>query len=181
MDDHEAMRATELGEAAYMEASFTGTTEDVKAALGMSAARIGGGVVTVMADDPTGGFWSRAIGLGMTEPVTESVVDEMIAFAAGAGAQSLVVQIAPNADGPWEQLLADRGIRPSAAWVKCAAPTQAVHANGHTDLRVAQLDPTDAAHYGDVIIEAFEMPTDSALPPWCASQVSIPGFQMYGA
>ena len=65
--------------------------------------------------------------------------------------------------------------------MKCAAPTHAVHASGHTDLRIARLDPTDAARYGDVLIEAFDMPTDSALPAWCASQVSIPGFQMYGA
>ncbi len=65
--------------------------------------------------------------------------------------------------------------------MKCAARAQDVHAETRTDLRITRLDPTEARAYGDVMIEAFEMPTDSALPAWCASQLGIPGFQMYGA
>lgn len=181
MDDREAMRATELGEAAYMEAAFAGTTPEVKAALGMSTTRIGGGVVTVMADDPTGGFWSRAVGFGITEPVTESIVDEVLAFARVADAKSLLWHIAPRADGPWEEILAARGSKPGQAWVKFAAPIEDVHAATATDLRIAPIELADARRYADLMIEVFEMPADSALPDWSASQVGIPGFQMYGA
>ena len=175
------MRATELGEAAYMEAAFAGTTAEVKAALGMSTARIGGGVVTVMADDPTGGFWSRAVGFGITEPVTESIVDDVLSFARDVDAKSLLWHIAPQADGPWEEILAARGVKPGQAWVKFAAPIEDVHADPATDLRIAPIDLADAHRYADLMIEVFEMPADSALPEWAATQVGIPGFQMYGA
>ena len=181
MDDHELMRATELGEAAYMYAAFAGTTAEVKATLGMNAALIGGGAVTVMADDPTGGFWSRVIGLGITEPVTRAVVDEVISFAREADAKSLVWQIAPKADGPWEEILTATGARPSAAWVKFAARTADLHPAATTDLRIAPVDPGDAQRWGEVMTEGFEMPMDSALPAWYGTLPSIPGFRTYGA
>ena len=181
MNDHEAMLATELGEAAYMEGAFAGTTSRVKDLMGMSTRRIGGGVVTVMADDPTGGFWSRVIGLGMTEPVTEAVMDDVLRFGGDAGAKSLVFQMAPAAAGPWEQILTDRGLIPRTAWVKFAAPVEAVHAEAGTDLRIAPLDRGDARRYADLMVEAFEMPADSALPEWVTTQVDLPNFHMYGA
>ena len=181
MDGHEAMRAAELGEAAYMEAAFAGTTAEMKSALRMSTARIGGGVVTVMADDPTGGFWSRVIGLGITEPVTASVVDEIISFAHASDASSLVWQIAPRAGGPWEELLAARGARASAAWVKFAARPQDLHADASTDLRIAPIGAADARRSGEVMTEGFGMPMDSDLPTWCGTLPGIPGFRAYGA
>jgi GNAT superfamily N-acetyltransferase len=181
VDDHEAMRATELGEAAYMEAAFAGTSSAVKSAMGMHTTRIGGAAVTVMSNDPTGGFWSRVIGLGITEPVTDSIVDDILAFAHDTGAKSLVWQTAPDAAGPWQKLLSDRGLTPGAAWVKFAAPIEEVHADPATDLRIAPLDLSDGRRYGDLMVDVFEMPKDSALSEWCATQLGIPGFHMYGA
>jgi len=175
------MRATELGEAAYMEAAFAGTTPEVKAALGMSTTRIGGGVVTVMADDPTGGFWSRAVGFGITEPVTDAIVDDVLTFAREADAKSLVWQIAPHADGPWESILTARGCEPRTAWVKFAARTQDLHAGATTDLRIAPIGESDARRYADLMIDVFEMPNETALTDWVQTQLRIPGFQMYGA
>ena len=123
-----------------MEAAFAGTTPEVKAALGMSTTRIGGGVVTVMADDPTGGFWSRAVGFGITEPVTESIVDEVLAFARVADAKSLLWHIAPRADGPWEEILAARGVEAGPGVGEVRAPIEDVHAATATDLRIATIE-----------------------------------------
>ena len=181
MDDHDLMRATELGEAAYMYAAFDGTTSEVKSALGMSSTRIGGGAVTVMADDPTGGFWSRAVGFGITEPVTDAIVDEVLAFAREADAKSLVWQIAPQAGGPWEEILTARGCEPRTAWVKFAARTEDVRADAVTDLRIARIGESDARRYADLMVDVFEMPKGTALTDWAETETRIPGFQMYGA
>ncbi len=115
MVDRDAMRATELGEAEFMFQMFACADDRSRSELRMAQQRLGAGEVTVMANDPTGGFWSRVVGLGIDEPVTGDVVDEAIGFARANDAASLLFQIAPEADGDWESLLRGSGDRPRAA------------------------------------------------------------------
>jgi GNAT superfamily N-acetyltransferase len=182
MDRLAAARATELGEAEFMFQMFDTADHTSRAALGMSAARIAGGEVTVMANDPTGGFWSRAIGLGIEQPVTAGVVDEVLEFASAAGARSLVFQIAPHVDGDWERLLADRGITPSANWVKFAGPGDLVP-TASTELRIGIIGRDDGANFARVMCTGFGMPLDSALPHWFGGLPGqdAAGFTTYGA
>ena len=108
MDETAAMRATELGEAEFVFRRLSDATDESKKRLGISTARIGGGVVTVMANDPTGGFFNVCVGLGQTEPLTEAILDEVIEFARGAGAPLVCFQVAPGADpARWPALFAD--------------------------------------------------------------------------
>lgn len=182
MVDREARRATELGEAEFMFQMFARADDRSRSALGMAQRRIGAGEVTVMAQDPTGGFWSRVIGLGVDEPVTAEVVDEAIDFARTNGAGSLVFQIAPEADGDWESLLQERGVTPGSAWVKFAGA--ATHrADVPTDLRVDLLGPQHGVEFAHVMCTGFGMPLDSALPGWFAGIPSWreAGFTTYGA
>ncbi|MGZ4436606.1 MAG: GNAT family N-acetyltransferase [Nocardioidaceae bacterium] len=176
------MLATELGEAEFMFAMFTAADDLTRHTLGMAQHRVGGGEVTVMREDPTGGFWSRAIGLGLTEPVTETVVDEVLGFAHEHGARTLVFQVAPGARGDWERLLAERGAQPGSAWVKFAGPAD-LAARTRTDLRVGPTTPEDADRFAHVLCVGFEMPLDSPLPGWFAqlARVRDTGFTTYGA
>jgi ribosomal protein S18 acetylase RimI-like enzyme len=182
IDPRAAMRAAELGEAEFMYQMFGAADEATRAALGMARARIAGGEVTVMSLDPTGGFWSRAIGLGIDEPVTASAVDDVLAFARAHGASTLTFQIAPEADGDWAALLAERGAKPSGSWVKFAGPPT-LDPNVHTDLRVDELGPADGDSFGRVMCLGFGMPMDSALLAWFAALPSHRevGFTTYGA
>ena len=182
VDRRAAMRATELGEAEFMYHSFAWADDASRAALGMAQTRVGGGEVTVMANDPTGGFWSRAIGLGITEPVTGAVVDEVLTFARDHHASSVIFQIAPEADGDWERLLAARGMSPGSTWVKFAGPAS-LRPAASTDLRVDVLGPSDGSLFARVMCEGFEMPTDSPLPGWFSRFPAQreAGFTTYGA
>jgi GNAT superfamily N-acetyltransferase len=182
MDQRAAMRATELGEAAFMYQMFATADDASRAALGMAQSRIGGGEVTVMADDPTGGFWSRAIGLGVDEPVTGEVLDRVIAFARDHRARTLIFQIAPGADGGWQPLLEERGATPGGTWVKFAGPAS-LAPRATTGLRVAPLGPEHGSQFAHVMCAGFGMPEDSALPGWFARfpALSDAGFSTYGA
>jgi hypothetical protein len=135
-----------------------------------------------MANDPTGGFWSRVIGLGIDEPVTGEVVDEAISFGREHGAAGLVFQIAPEADGDWESLLRDRGVTPSSCWVKFAAAA-APREDVETDLRVDRVGPEHGEEFARVMCTGFQMPLDSALPGWFARapRWGEAGFTTYGA
>src|SRR3954471_13956385 len=119
MDAYEAMRAAELGEAMYMRELWA--RADVtsrralglpppaappRRALGLAAEDVGGGCVLVMAEDPTGGFWNRTIGMGVTEPLSPEVVAAIHAVVRRHGGQGTVFQVAPEAEPDWwEDLL----------------------------------------------------------------------------
>jgi len=182
IDTAAGMRATELGEAEFMYQMFATADDASRAALGMAQARIGGGEVTVMADDPTGGFWSRAIGLGITEPVTGAVLDQVLDFARDHRAPSVVFQLAPAAEGDWEALLSARGATPSATWVKFAAPATLDPAVT-SDLRVDLVADADHDEFARVMCVGFGMPLDSPLPGWFRGVPgqAAAGFRAYGA
>ncbi len=183
MDADEAMRATELGEARFMHEMFVRADDRSRTELGMSQHRVGAGQVTVMANDPTGGYWSRAIGLGVLEPLTQRVVDEVLSFARDHGAGSVVFQVAPGASpSTWPDLLAANGAEPSGTWVKCAG-LPGERADVATDLRVDVLGPEQGEDFARVMCTGFEMPLDSALPGWFARMPGWgdAGFTAYGA
>ena len=179
--DQEQMQAAELGEAAYLEAMYAGTSVSTRAALGMAHTRIGSGVVCVMANDPTGGFFNRAIGFGVTEPLTEDVVEEITAFGRSHGAPVLVTQIAPGADpSNWEDVLARHGLVASVSWVKFLAPG-GFRVEASTDLDLEQVGPDLGKQFAHVMCAGFEMPLDSPLPDWFAEMPGMPGFTTYAA
>lgn len=179
MDTAAASRATELGEAAYLSAMFEHASPDVRRALGLSHGRVGGAVVTVMANDPTSGYWSRVVGLGFDEPVTETLIDGILDFARQHGARSLIFQISPWTAGAWEDVLSERGALPGTAWVKFAAELPVAHPAASTDLRIGRVGPDDAAEFAEVFICGFGMPDDPHLARWIAATASMPGFRGY--
>jgi GNAT superfamily N-acetyltransferase len=183
MSDRAAMQATELGEAEFVLQRVGLASPAVKERLGINTARIGGGIVSVMANDPTGAFFNVAVGLGQSEPVTPAVVEEVLAFATEAGAPALIFQIAPAADpGEWPELLTANGIAPSRSWVKFAARQSAAPAY-ETDLRLARIGPEQAEQFARLFVAGFEMPAGEGLEEWLVEMPTWTdhGFVTYGA
>lgn len=181
MSDREAMAAAELAEAEYLFALFDQAGDVTRDALGLRVRRIGGGVACILTDDPIVGYWSRVVGLGITEPITAALVDEMLDWARGHGAQVLGVQIAPDADGPWEQLLGERGLTAGRAWVKYASLMPMEQSPPATDLRIGPIGVDDAMDYGWAVVRGFGMRDNPHLAALFAGAVSTPGFRTYGA
>jgi GNAT superfamily N-acetyltransferase len=183
MVNREAVRAAELGEAEYMYRFFAQADDATRSALGMAQARIGGGEVTVMAHDPTGGFWNRTIGLGVTEPFTASVLEEVCDFVRGHGGPLTLFQLSPHADpAGGEDLLRNAGATPGSTWVKFAGDTRE-RPDVPTDLRIDLLAPEHGEAYAHVMCVGFGMPLDSPLPAWFAKAPAWrdAGFTTYGA
>jgi GNAT superfamily N-acetyltransferase len=136
-------------------------------ALGMDAFRIGGGVLTLMAKDPTGGYWNKAIGLGLTEPLAEAIVGEVCRLVATHGVTAMAFQVSPHArPAGWAHLLEQRGLTPGSTLVKYFGPAT-TPAPVTTDLRVARLGPEHATEFGRILRIGFDMPPDPALEAWC--------------
>src|ERR1700722_4093559 len=103
---------TEAGAYADCEAA---ASDAAKSALGTRQLRIGGGVALAMPNDPSG-FWSKALGLGFTEPVTAGLLERIIEFYRDCGMSAATLQLAPQVlPVDWADISAKLNISDSAS------------------------------------------------------------------
>ncbi|GAB3049741.1 hypothetical protein GCM10027053_05670 [Intrasporangium mesophilum] len=178
-----AVGLAETAEAEFMWAMHEGAPDEAKQVLGMASRRVGGGVALVMRHDPTGGFWNKALGFGVTEPVTAELVAELADFYRSGGAPAMVLQIAPSAlPADWDETCARHGIAAGNVWVKLLRPAEPALPEGQTDLHVDVVDRTSAADYARVFARGFEMPEEPHLLAMFGAVVTSGlGFTAYGA
>jgi GNAT superfamily N-acetyltransferase len=162
----------ELVEARANFAMNTAAPPSIREALGMAATRVDGGFVTVMRNDPLGGVWNRAIGLGLERPLTEEALDQVIAFAQDEGAPCLVVQVAPYAEPTdWPLLLESRGLTPSATWAKLVVASDSVPAPTDDPL-VEKLEPDSGDEFAHALAAGFGMAPDGPAHAWLSALAS---------
>ena len=105
------------------------------------------------------GFFNRVVGLGVTRPGMPEDVDAILEFYRGLGQTNVMVQIAPQAQptGLRDWLL-DRGFKQGRNWAKVWRATAEAPV-AKTDLRVQEIDATQADAFGAIVTAAFELPT----------------------
>lgn len=144
----------EASEAAVLESLLDGASAAVKTRLRLVTTRIGGAVVTSAAHDPTR-FWSRVLGLGLDQPVTEALVAEILAFYAANGNARATLQV-PRALLPedWDEICARQRLSPGASWYKLsrdARPAGPLPAGPE----VTPVGPADADEAARVLAQGF--------------------------
>lgn len=183
LDPPAALAIAETAEAQFMLALNEGAPAGARDALGMRSARVAGGVAVVMARDPTGGYWNKALGFGVTEPVTEQLVAELVELYASAGTPSLCLQVAPAAlPEDWDDICARHGILGESTWAKLLRPAATPATPARTDLRIGRVETRDADAYARVLAAGFGMPPEPHLLSMFAAAASGgTGFTAYGA
>ena len=181
----ETVAVAETAEAEFMYAFERGAPREAQEALGMEQARVGGGVVLVMAGDPTGGYWNKALGFGVTEPFTEDVARDVVDRYRRAGAPAGVLQLAPAAlPEDWEDVSGRLGIVAGNVWAKLLRPADEPPAPAHSDLEVGPLDPGEAEAWARLFARGFGMPEHPSLLAMFAEGASSgqrSGFRPFGA
>jgi hypothetical protein len=156
-----------------------GAPDAVRTALGIHGVRIGGGVAVAMTEDRTN-YWNKALGFGVAAPVTKAVVAEVCDFYREQRPPVAVLQFAPAAmPHDWDDIAAAAGLTPSSYWLKLGHDLTTVPARV-TDLRVGQVQPSQARRWAAVLLRAFGMPEDD-LTDLFASLVGRPGFRSFAA
>ncbi|MEW5809727.1 MAG: hypothetical protein AB1925_09750 [Actinomycetota bacterium] len=77
MTVYRLVERAERAEAEFYYQLISMAPEDCR--LGAATARLGGGVITSVRDDVTG-YWSNALALGLDEPITDTLVEQIIDF-----------------------------------------------------------------------------------------------------
>ena len=127
-------------------------------AFGDDAVHVGGAVCAVRTDIPEM-YVNRVLGLGVSEPATAAVLDEI---AAAYGSVRHTISVAPCArpDDLADELRA-RGYEPGHAWVKFCRPAADAYAPP-SDLRVERIGAERAADYVAVIAAGFGIAPETA-------------------
>lgn len=159
--DGRSARAERI-EAVAMHAFVTGLSADARRAFGMSSARLGGAEVLALAEDPTH-YWSKALGFGVTEPVTRELMTEVVRFYERSGAEGATIQIAPAAlPEDWPEIAEELGLEQRPSWVKLqrelTVPVDVPEVA--TGLRVGPVAEEDLAAWARVLFSGFGMPAD---------------------
>lgn len=170
----------EAAEAEFMYQYESSAPPATKQTLGIAAARIGGGVALSMRHDVTG-YWSKALGFGVTEPVTAELVDDLVAFYVAEKAPGAVIQIAPALlPHDWPEIARRRGLTPTSPWIKLFGAIEYVQTGHTTDLAVRSVDQVDFPRWAATTLRGFGMPT-AGLADMLAEALTHPGFRPFAA
>lgn len=158
----------EQQEARYFSDYFHAAGTGVVRALGLQHRSFGTACASVASSIDILAF-NRVIGIGIGESASPAQIDELIALYRDAGVPRFFVQLSPHAQPAQipDWLLA-RGFHAYNNWVKWLRPIAPLP-QGETDLRIEQIDGSEAETFARIIIESFEWP--QALAPLVAGTV----------
>lgn len=163
MTPEEVARIVEFGEAEAYADLYAATPADYAAQFGIGARRLGSALVFTAAafDIP---LFNRVVGLGLSEPATESMLDEALSHFGKLGVKNFAFQMCPAAR-PVEltEWLKARNLRPRDNWVKMRRglePPPVIQ----TELRVEVVGPERADDFSEIAAIAFGMPP--MMKPW---------------
>jgi hypothetical protein len=180
MPEDQLSRLAETAEAEFMYQYETMAPLSTQAALGIATARIGGGVALSMKNDVTG-YWSKALGFGFTEPITDQLVDRVIDFYRDEGSTGTVIQIAPALlPAEWPAICVRHDIRPDSHWFKLGCSIDDVEPGQKTDLRVSLVGPEDFSHWASAALRGFGMP-EEGLADMITASLAHPDFRPFAA
>src|SRR5437588_3148527 len=172
----EAARAIELAEMRAWADMYAAAPPDFAERAGIGTRMVGGALVTRWG--ATGRrYFSRAIGLGVVEPATEAVVDEIFAGYDGAGVDMFLLQSLPHCrPDEYEGWLRDRGLEPFDAQdrvVRGGEPldTAALPAYDR-ELVVERVGRDDADEWAEFLQRVYRLDTG----PWLQVLPERPGW-----
>lgn len=123
--------------------------------------------------------FNRVVGLGMSEPATESHLDDLVSYYRRRQIGRFFVQVCPAAspkDLPgW---LEKRGFSHHNNWVKLWRGVEPCR-RAESDLRVRRIGKEHAVSFARILVTSFEWPRP--LESWVAQTVGRPGWRHYMA
>jgi GNAT superfamily N-acetyltransferase len=178
--EDERIALAERVEAEFMYQYESMAPHPVNSQLGIAATRIGGGVLS-MRNDVTG-YWSKAVGFGVSEPVTSALIDEVLEFYRAESSPGAVIQISPSArPADWDQLAAARNFRAQDPWFKLMCRVEDFGAAVRTELRVGPVAKNDAREWAAVALRGFGMPEQGLGDMMATAAADHPGFRPFAA
>ena len=142
---------------------------------GLAHARLAGGECTLAAAMPGSRLLNHALGLGSEGRKANDSLEAVESFFGAHGGEAIVA--VPDGAAV-ESVLTTRGYEREYAWVKFARAASRPPPVS-CPLAIRAVDGSDAACMGELIVSAFDLPTDMAT--WFAALVGRVGWHCFGA
>jgi hypothetical protein len=122
-------------------------------------------------------MFNRVVGLGLNSPASKSTIERLVQRYRDKGVKNFAIQLSPDAQPPeLYQWMSELGLGVRDYWTKGYRPAD-LNLTVDTDLRVEQIDKSQANIFGEVACAGFEIPL--SLLPLIASPVGLPGWKHY--
>jgi hypothetical protein len=156
LSKHEIATIVETAEQTMWTVSWNSTPPEMQQALSMHFSTVGGASATVIEKFPIP-FFNRVVGLGIHQPATEALVDELITIYTQYDVQwavSLSPLAQPSDTADW---LTARGFKHTSNFAKMIRGNEPPPVIA-TDLRIERVEAHNAAVFAEINQRAFEMP-----------------------
>jgi GNAT superfamily N-acetyltransferase len=143
-------------------------------ALYPGARRVGGATLMKSELAPDSPMLNRVVGLGIEQPATEAIIDEISAAMDGV---RYFVAISPSArPAGVSEWLSARGFVPGWGWMQFTRSVEDAPA-AETNLRIELIGAERSADFARVLVHGFELPP--ALHDWARAVPAIPGWSAW--
>jgi hypothetical protein len=169
-------RLVEFAEAEAWANCYLCASPEIIAALGPRARRIGPAWITMLQKFDSW-FFNRIMAFGLDEAATESTLDEALRILESSGCGNYVVQLSPLAEPPeLPDWLNARGMARRGSWAKMYRGNEP-SPYAQTSLRIEHIGTEWAEAFGQIALDAFEMP--AVLLPFMSCNIGKPGWLHY--
>ncbi|MEU8359890.1 GNAT family N-acetyltransferase [Nonomuraea sp. NPDC048882] len=151
---------------------------EVRDALGITCARLAGGVLLSMREDPAH-YWSKALGFGFAGPVTTDLIGEICDFYRARSDPSADLQLAPSVLPPdWAKICAEHGLFQGTSSVKLARDLSLSVPVAPGGPPVERVDARGAEEWATMLMRGFDM-ADKPLVAMTAAFAALPRVRAY--
>jgi GNAT superfamily N-acetyltransferase len=179
MELKEKARIVESAEAALLAATFAAAPAVVIQGLGMKIFQLWGGVASIMVDDPTDGYCSRIIGMGIDRPITKDFLEAIDSLYISNNGANAILQVSPIASpADFSQLIEADGYK---KWFSVSKFLRELNdiPESETKLKVRELTVADANNYSRVYWAGFGISNPHFIL-WGASLFHQPDWRFFG-
>jgi GNAT superfamily N-acetyltransferase len=170
---------TEGLEAEFMFQYVSHASAEARHNLGIATKRAAGGVILSLRNDESR-YWSKALGFGFSEPITDELVEQVLDYYRSEDNSTAVMQIAPSVLPPeWDAIRARHGLVQTATIIKLACAIDDFRWHGRSDLTVEGVDDVDIDAWARVALRGFGMP--ESLATMVAAGTRSSGFHPFAA
>lgn len=122
---------------------------------------------------------NRVIGLGMSDTVSPTDIDEIIDFYRNAGSKRFFIQLSPHIpQDDLQEMLRAKGFRHHNNWAKLLRNADAPLPEVASKLTVKAVIPKDAETYGKMIYDSFDW-DDPRMLRWLTNTVGKEGYRQF--
>jgi hypothetical protein len=174
-DMREIARDIERVEASAWAQLYQAGPAEVRQRLGIRVERIGGATVLVFGSLNVP-LVNHVVNLGMEEPATEEILDQISSVYRDAGVRFLIWLSAVAQPASLPGRLEARGMKRTESSLKLYRGVEPPP-DIPTDLRVDHIGPESAQAFGEVLCAGYGLPPE--LAPWGGASVGLDGWRHY--